>query len=158
MKTKKCNKCLIEKSIKDFYSDKDKKDGLATICISCKKKYYQKYQKPLRYEKYKDYIKRNPIFYIYSVYRRGAKHRGYIFKLSERDVGGIVSQPCYYCGELQENFNGIDRLDNNEGYIKSNCVPCCSICNIMKHTKTKKEFIEKCKQITKKQEVMSYSK
>ena len=36
---KKCNKCGIEKKLIDFSKDKNKKDGLATICKDCHSKY-----------------------------------------------------------------------------------------------------------------------
>jgi len=37
METKKCNKCSEEKLLCEFYKDKNKKDGLSTLCIQCKK-------------------------------------------------------------------------------------------------------------------------
>lgn len=48
----------------------------------------------------------------------------------------LVKQPCYYCKLTQEDkgFNGIDRKNCYEGYILSNCVSCCRICNYMKGT------------------------
>ena len=36
---KKCNKCLIDKPLGSYHRDKDKKDGLCTLCKCCKKKY-----------------------------------------------------------------------------------------------------------------------
>jgi len=50
-----------------------------------------------------------------------------------------VTQPCYYCGN--EPINGIDRLDNSKGYVSDNCIPCCSICNWMKHKKNVIDFL-----------------
>ena len=45
----------------------------------------------------------------------------------------MVEKGCHYCGIIQEKgFNGIDRLDSSEGYIISNCVSCCEMCNYMK--------------------------
>ena len=38
-------------------------------------------------------------------------------------------------------YNGIDRKDNNLGYEKANCVPCCKRCNQMKNDMTMDEFI-----------------
>ena len=35
---KKCNKCKIEKSVREFCKDKYKKDGYYTLCKSCRKK------------------------------------------------------------------------------------------------------------------------
>ena len=64
------------------------------------------------------------------------------WKLSIEDVSKLIHSNCYYCGaEPSENnqwnksskrktendvvkINGIDRIDSNEGYILSNCVPC----------------------------------
>ena len=49
--------------------------------------------------------------------------------------------------------NGIDRIDNNKGYTKENCVPCCDICNRIKMDLPYNVFIEhitKCyKNLTK---------
>ncbi len=36
--------------------------------------------------------------------------------------------------------NGIDRINNNKGYIIENCVPCCKRCNLMKSVLSEKEF------------------
>jgi hypothetical protein len=30
-----------------------------------------------------------------------------------------------------EKLTGIDRVDNSIGYVTSNIVPCCQICNMM---------------------------
>lgn len=38
-------------------------------------------------------------------------------------------------------YNGIDRLDNSEGYIFGNVVPCCATCNFAKHTMSYTDFI-----------------
>ncbi len=37
--------------------------------------------------------------------------------------------------------NGIDRVDNERGYLTDNTVPCCWECNDMKATSTAEEFI-----------------
>ena len=37
--------------------------------------------------------------------------------------------------------NGIDRMNNNIGYEISNVVPCCSVCNKMKSSLSKEEFL-----------------
>jgi hypothetical protein len=44
-------------------------------------------------------------------------------------------------------FNGIDRLDNAEGYTKENCVPCCAEVNFAKGTMNQKDFINLCKEV-----------
>ena len=45
-------------------------------------------------------------------------------------INNIVSKNCIYCNN---NLNiGCDRIDNNIGHIKTNVVPCCYICNIVR--------------------------
>jgi len=81
--------------------------------------------------------------------------------LSKEDFNKLVHSDCYYCGQKPNQIstrkkyfgipmvNGIDRIDNSKGYVKDNCVPCCSNCNFAKHVKTQKEFIEMCHKVAK---------
>lgn len=74
-------------------------------------------------------------------YENGAKDRNIAFEISEEELWNITQQPCFYCGvepkqvSYNENkkdsftYNGIDRYDNDKGYISGNCVPCCRTCN-----------------------------
>jgi hypothetical protein len=58
---------------------------------------------------------------------------------------------CSYCGsavswsEYNLRYNGLsynlDRVDNSKGYLKNNCVVCCSICNTMKSDLKREDFI-----------------
>lgn len=93
---------------------------------------------------------------IYSHYRGSARRRGHCFELNEPDFYKLITQNCYYCnsipqqtaygkyyGEEQFFYNGIDRVDNSLGYLGSNCVTCCGVCNRIKHTLGQKEFIAK---------------
>lgn len=68
---------------------------------------------------------------------------------------------CYYCGSHLSNiyktksgkeirYNGIDRKNNLDGYIKENVVSCCSKCNKAKMELSEKEFIELAKKIASK--------
>lgn len=70
----------------------------------------------------------------YNNYKKGAIERNYDFNLSEQEYNQIVSQNCYICGKSNntQHRNGIDRYDNNIGYIIDNCRPCCGQCNFMK--------------------------
>lgn len=60
----------------------------------------------------------------------------------------IFNKNCYYCGDKYDGI-GIDRIDNEKGYIEGNCVPCCGKCNKMKQQMTFNSFIEHCKKIIK---------
>lgn len=81
----------------------------------------------------------------YKIYKVNAEKRGFIFNLSVDEFREIVESDCVYCGDA--GF-GIDRIDNNIGYLKENCAPCCSMCNRMKGAYSTEEFIDKCKKIS----------
>ena len=60
----------------------------------------------------------------------------------------LFSKKCYYCGFINQDHGiGIDRANNSKGYIKSNCVPCCTLCNIMKKDNDLMTFIKICQHI-----------
>lgn len=83
-------------------------------------------------------------------YKQGAKKRNLFFDLEFHEFVSIISEPCFYCGQEYSRLlrtsngkyhyyksrlvprNGVDRIDNDVGYIKENCVPCCTMCNSMK--------------------------
>jgi len=71
-----------------------------------------------------------------------------------------IHMPCFYCGRRDINssvipskrkgetliphfrYNGIDRIHNEVGYVKDNCVPSCIVCNRAKNSMPYDEFIE----------------
>jgi len=97
---------------------------------------------------------------ILDAYKRGASRRGLCWKLPDNTFDTLISQSCHYCGSApsQEEYrspesfrysdtpnakflyNGIDRVNNKEGYTVENIVPCCSTCNKMKGTMNEEEF------------------
>lgn len=60
-------------------------------------------------------------------YRYRAKRAKRDWLLTDKQVQDIVTSTCYYCGA--QPINGIDRVENVEGYVLSNVVPCCMYCN-----------------------------
>ena len=101
-------------------------------------------------------------------YRQKAKNRGLEWDLSVAEALDIFQQPCAYCGSPPQTrhnvfitqagkyrgrlstahadqgwivFNGIDRQDNTVGYILSNVVACCPICNYAKRNLSLEEFL-----------------
>lgn len=66
----------------------------------------------------------------------------------------LTSDNCYYCGSMPNNeyknggcrdiyiYNGIDRVNNNLGYIKGNCVSCCKQCNYAKRVMSHDNFVQ----------------
>lgn len=88
---------------------------------------------------------------VYHRYRLSALRRNKEWNLSEQEVFDLVVQDCSYC-ELPPStdmklsahpdfrYTGIDRVDNDKGYQKSNVVPCCETCNNSKRTMSLTEW------------------
>ena len=95
----------------------------------------------------------------YHVHKKNAKVRGYKTELSKSQFEKIIKQPCLYCGQFsirrnlntgdELNLNSVDRLDNTLDYLLSNCVPACFICQQMKHTRSRKEFLDHALKLVK---------
>jgi len=89
-------------------------------------------------------------------YRNNASKRDLVFLLSEEEFKELIFGNCFYCGAppkptvfttSQKNrrekiisYNGIDRIDNQFGYIRNNCVPCCHFCNGAKSDHSTEDF------------------
>jgi len=101
----------------------------------------------------------------YNGCKNNAKKRNILFSITIEEYKEIASKNCYYCGVSPKNFNkylligeskysestikranihinGIDRKNNDKGYILANCVPCCFECNVAKLNKTIEHFFE----------------
>lgn len=76
-----------------------------------------------------------------------AKTRKIDYFLNDEEAIAMLEGSCYYCNK-NEGIS-IDRVDSKKGYIKDNCLPCCKMCNYMKHVYTKENFIDQCKLIAK---------
>lgn len=98
----------------------------------------------------------------YRRYMASAKKRHIQFELSFEEFIEMAKSNCYYCKSAPQQvlslkytkgknigkerlngsfvYNGIDRVDNSLGYLKSNSAACCVICNRAKLDKTSKEW------------------
>jgi hypothetical protein len=82
-----------------------------------------------------------------------AKKRGYVYALSYEKAEELIQEDCFFCGASPQNYRntrqgvvfywqGLDRLDNDEGYTEENTVPCCRRCNVAKNDQSFDEFVE----------------
>ena len=99
------------------------------------------------------YKKNHPEIMRYCYYKHEAKHRGFSFLLDRTEFVKMIKEPCFYCGELPNPMNGVDRKDNSIGYEVGNCVPCCRVCNFMKVDHSIEDFIAKCIKIVRHQKI-----
>lgn len=87
-------------------------------------------------------------------YKANAKNRRIAFDLSEDRMRTLLGQNCSYCGCTPSTvartrsgygefvYNGVDRVNNDLGYVEGNVVPCCNQCNIAKQGLSAPEFLE----------------
>jgi hypothetical protein len=86
-------------------------------------------------------------------YRKSAKVKNHCFLLTREQFRILTSGNCHYCGVVPKQemrtangaiyvYNGIDRMDNNQGYDINNCVSCCKDCNYLKRARSKEQFLD----------------
>lgn len=147
----KCKKCGNEKEMNTQTIQNAKSCG----CVGNKGK-----PKPLNSGKKSPIGTIVQINTLISIYNSNAKKRGIDFNLSYTDFASLIKSDCFFCNEKPSNllkkkgyedfpYNGIDRIDNNIGYVLDNCVSCCSWCNQAKNDKEFYFFIKKCMSISK---------
>lgn len=92
----------------------------------------------------------------YNFERKRSPKRNHSFDLTLEEFEKFLTNPCFYCGSTGKSklkghedvlVCGIDRIKNNIGYTKDNCVSCCNECNKMKHSKDLDWWLLKVKQI-----------
>ena len=78
-------------------------------------------------------------------YKCEAIKRGFTFDLTYDEFIKLTQLDCYYCNKSASEssyqtsprneiirYNGVDRIDNSQGYNLKNCVTCCKQCNLLK--------------------------
>lgn len=90
---------------------------------------------------------------LYRNYQARALRDGLDFSLTSHEFHELTVQSCHYCGREPSQrinskyaggafiYNGIDRKENQVGYVKGNCVACCKRCNTMKGNLSYMEFV-----------------
>ena len=84
-----------------------------------------------------------------SDFRFEANRKGRVFSLTQAEFDDMIKGRCHYCGVVSRNHIGIDRFNNEEDYIASNCVACCTACNFMKRNMSSQEFFRMVEGVAK---------
>jgi hypothetical protein len=135
-----CNKCNSSKDeIKDFHprlnyckscrAEQKRINRINNIeAIKAKDKEYRKKEHVKERIKKYHYVYDNTPVRTFKKYLSNAQRRNIEFSLTLEDFEFYWQNPCYYCNSPIKSI-GLDRVDNSIGYIKTNIVPCCWICN-----------------------------
>ena len=95
---------------------------------------------------------------VLQTYHSNARNRGLNFELTDDQFNALIAGNCFYCAQPASNhqrtvkgppflYNGIDRKDPIVGYIYSNVVSYCRVCNDMKGTMNFEDFLAHIKRI-----------
>lgn len=89
--------------------------------------------------------------YKFMLIQNNAIERGLEFNLTRDEVRSITTANCHYCGSPSVKlshfgkggcaYNGIDRMDNEAGYVVTNVVSACRMCNRAKSDSSYADFI-----------------
>lgn len=85
------------------------------------------------------------------VFRKKAKERGLSISITKSEFLTLTGTLCFYCGQFSngKTYTGVDRTDSSKGYVRGNCVPCCTTCNWMKSDLTVTEWFDHMEKIQK---------
>lgn len=93
-------------------------------------------------------MRRTDSKYKLKYYKDRSKRSNIKWELTDEEAFEYFKLCCYFCGcDCGETGNGIDRLNNKNGYTVNNTVSCCEICNMMKGNLSEYIFIERCRYI-----------
>lgn len=164
-----CPKCKNLLELNNFYKNQSQKFGVDVYCKECSKEkskqYYKIHKKQYNKEEKRKYNlqyknnNKNKIKEIqkrynetlncrYLDYKKSAITRKIEFNLSIQEFSTFWNSQCFYCGQNIKTI-GIDRINNNIGYVINNCVSCCEICNRLKLDLDFESWIAKINQIIK---------
>lgn len=172
-KFSKCEDCLHTDRIKDNINRNNAKeqniniDKTIKVCTTCCKQYdickfksnnietktcescREQNKKQVRNKEKRNLLSRKNINQSFHSYVKEAKRRNLEFHLTKDKFCDIIKEQCHYCNEIsiEKNFNGIDRIDSNSGYILENCVACCTLCNYLKHKMSVDIFMKRVQHI-----------
>ena len=90
---------------------------------------------------------------VVHMYRQNARAKNVDYTLTREQAIELFTSRCWYCGAEPSRtmqtkhmysgfvYNGIDRMDNDRGYVADNVVPCCTECNFKKGKQSYVEFV-----------------
>lgn len=85
------------------------------------------------FQRYRIYSKTPKRKFLQARQRFSTGKRRIQFLLTFKEYLSLIKNPCFYCNsKIDEMGLGLDRVDNSIGYMITNVVSCCNICNRMK--------------------------
>lgn len=117
-----CKICHKTQPIERFFRHHLTKDGWRNECKSCMNVQGKAHRLTLQGK--------------WTTAKKKASIRGLCFTITFERYKELMAYGCYYCRGMLLGIYGtnLDRINNEEGYTNENVVPCCPMCNRIKHT------------------------
>lgn len=134
-----CARCDQIKSLKaDFYHPASLKGKPQSNCVQCIAQIEKEYKKTDKgrekrrrnWAKYWAKHKDDPMSCVrFTRAEASATRNGKSWDLLPDEYVNLIMQNCMYCNHNVGTGTGLDRINNDLGYIIDNVVPCCEECN-----------------------------
>lgn len=97
----------------------------------------------VRTDAYRDKLKYDP-YWRFNRLESKCRRKGYELNLDLETYTNLLNKGCHYCGYnlSKETGCGLDRIENDKGYIINNIIPCCGKCNQIRNVHLTKEEME----------------
>ena len=133
--TRTCTKCgETYPETKEFYFWHKQRRYYSTQCRGCDRREARKRLQRMA-------SRRDPFTNRWLRIQKSSRERGIEWGFDNpEDLREFWDTPCHYCGGEVEQRLGLDRVDNDKGYIPDNVVQCCTTCNHMKRSHSVDEW------------------
>ena len=140
---RRCRECKEEKLLSEFSTDDKRSGSTRRLCKKCasnmqSKRYHGQGAtgRERARKNYDEFFKRDPVRARYNLAKNAAKQSGHEWCITLDEFRLLNDAACYYCGgSLPEKGRGLDRINNRDGYVLKNVIPCCSSCNSIRGDK-----------------------
>jgi len=132
--TRKCRVCGVVYPQMDEFFERNTRGYMHRRCQGCRRRESRVYSAN-RKDQNKWLTRR------WRSIRTGARKRNIEWAFTDPEVlRKFYDTPCHYCGGEVEACLGLDRVDNDKGYVAGNVVQCCAMCNRMKSSHSVDEW------------------
>jgi len=140
--TRTCTKCgETYPETKEFYRWHKQRRCYITQCRGCDRREARKWHQRV-------VSRRDPFTNRWLRIQQDAQPRGYEWGFDNpEELREFWDAPCHYCGGEVTQRLGLDRVDNDKGYIPGNVVQCCLTCNHMKLSHSVDEWTAHMKKV-----------
>jgi len=92
--------------------------------------------------------------FTFARFIEGAIAREKRVEFGQEEFAELIAKPCTYCGVLDPNGSGIDRIDSDLDYVRGNVCACCAYCNRLKFRFPVEWFLTRCRDVYARRDVI----